>query len=142
MPLFHDVKKYGRHLTKPHYYKPFKVIVAGTRTFDDYELVEKHLDFLLQNRKEVQIVSGGARGADALGERYGYSHKCMVKVFPANWDKYGKSAGYKRNEEMAQYADACIVFWDGESRGTKHMIDLATKYGLKLKVVKYKNPSK
>ena len=57
--------------------------------------------------------------------------------FPADWDKYGKAAGYKRNGEMARNADALIAFWDGKSRGTKHMIDLAKKYDLQARVVMY-----
>lgn len=63
----------------------------------------------------------------------GYS----VDQYPADWDTYGKSAGYRRNEDMAKIADACIVFWDGESRGSKHMIDIAEREGLPLRIVKF-----
>jgi len=115
----------------------FKVIIAGGRDFDDYDLVKSKLDNLLVNRDPVEIVSGTARGADKLGERYAYKTNLPVARFPANWQLYGKSAGYKRNAQMADYADALVAFWDGKSRGTKHMIDLAKSAGLQVRVVNY-----
>lgn len=114
-----------------------KVIIAGGRDFNNYELLKQKADFLLQNQTEVEIVSGKARGADLLGERYAKEKDYPINSHPANWDKFGKSAGYIRNKEMAEYADALIAFWDGKSKGTKHMIDLAEKQGLKIKVVMY-----
>lgn len=116
----------------------FKVIVAGSRGFNDYKLLKDTLDYLLQNKlPDVLIVSGTARGADTLGEKYAVEKGIDFVEFPANWDEFGKSAGYRRNAEMADYSDACIVFWDGKSRGTKHMIDLAEKKSLQLKIIKY-----
>lgn len=119
-----------------------KIIVAGSRNFNNYELLRDRLNYLLKNASdedEITIISGGARGADQLGERYAKEKGYKIIRKPANWDKYGKSAGYKRNEEMAKIADVCVCFWDGESRGTKHMIDLSKKYKLKLNVIFYKN---
>lgn len=115
-----------------------KVIIAGSRDFNDYQLLEKLADMYFQNYSpgQIEIVSGGARGADCLGERYAQARGMALRVMPADWNTHGKSAGYRRNEEMAKYATHCIVFWDGESRGTKHMIDLATKYNLVLRVVR------
>lgn len=117
----------------------FHLIVAGSRNFRDFELMKSKLDFLLQNKQSnrVIIVSGGARGADKLAEKYAKLRGLKIKVYQANWNKFGKRAGYLRNEEMAKVADACVTFWDGHSSGTKHMIDLAQKYGLKLRVVRY-----
>lgn len=117
----------------------FKVIVAGSRNFSDYELLERNLTVLLRNYKpeEIEIVSGGARGVDILGEKYAKEKGCKIKRFIPDWDGKGKSAGYLRNWDMAKYADACVVFWDGKSKGTKHMMDLATKEGIKLKTVVY-----
>ena len=115
----------------------FKVIVAGSRNFGNYRLLKKKLDFYLQNKEEIEIVSGGARGADKLGELYAKQNNYKVHKFLANWREFGKKAGYLRNEEMAKYADACVVFWDGSSKGSKHMIDLAKKYKLKLRVVRF-----
>ena len=115
----------------------FKVIVAGTRTFDNYELLKSKLDFFLKNKTDIEIVSGAARGADQLGERYAAERGLSLKRFPADWDRYGKSAGYRRNVQMAEYADAAIVFWDGVSSGSKHMIDFAKRKGLQVRVVLY-----
>ena len=117
----------------------FKLIVAGTRCFNDYTFMIDKLDFLLSNKSssEIEIVSGGARGADSLGEKYAKHRGYKLTIFKANWDLYGKSAGYRRNAEMADYADACVVFWDGKSKGTKHMIDLANKKGIRCVVIEY-----
>ena len=116
----------------------FKVIVAGGREFNDYILLEEKLDKILSKRlPDVEIVSGTARGADALGESYAHKNKLPIKQFPADWNKYGKAAGPIRNKQMAEYADACIVFWDGKSRGTKSMINLATEQGIPIRVIKY-----
>ena len=112
-----------------------KVIIAGSRTFNNYNLLCQNCDRALSFQTEIEIVSGTANGADKLGEKYAKERGYLIKQFPANWDKYGKSAGYKRNEEMAKYADALIAFWDGKSKGTKHMIDLAKRHELKVMVV-------
>lgn len=114
-----------------------KVIVAGSRGFRDYRLLQEKLDFYLQNYSDVEIVSGGARGADRLGEQYARTKGFKLRLFPANWDLYGKKAGYLRNQQMAQYADYCVVFWDGKSRGTQHMIRLARQYKLNLRIVNF-----
>lgn len=115
----------------------YKVIVAGGREFNDYELLKSKLDFYLSKRSDVEIVSGTCSGADTLGERYADEKGLPVKRFPADWNKYGKSAGYKRNVQMAEYADACIVFWNGTSRGSKLMIDIAKDKAMALRVVRY-----
>jgi len=115
-----------------------RLIVAGGREFNDYELLKEKLDnLLINNTDDVEIVSGKARGADSLGEKYAKEKGYTVKEFPAKWNEYGKRAGYLRNEEMALYATHCVCFWDGESKGTKHMIDLAKKSNLNLRVVSY-----
>lgn len=115
----------------------FKVIVAGGRDFDNYDLLVEKLDNLLQNKEEVEIVSGKARGADYLGEKYAREKGYNVVEFPANWDKYNKAAGHIRNGEMADYADATVCFWDGESRGTSNMIEQSKKRGLPTRVINY-----
>lgn len=116
----------------------FRVIVAGSRDFENYELLKAKMDYLLSDTDEpIQIVCGLARGADRLGQRYARERGFEIRYFPANWDAYGKRAGYLRNEQMAQNADALAAFWDGKSRGTKHMIDLAKQYGLKIRIIKY-----
>jgi ABC-type enterochelin transport system substrate-binding protein len=114
-----------------------KIIIAGGRNFRDYDKLRESCDNLLVNQKDVEIASGTAAGADTLGERYAQEKGYEVKKFPAQWDLYGKSAGYKRNQQMAEYADGLIAFWDGKSKGTKHMIDIANKMGLKVRVIRY-----
>lgn len=113
-----------------------KLIVAGSRNFNDYKLLKEKLNFFLQNvQSPIEIVSGTAKGADMLGEQYANEMGYSVKQFPADWDKYGKSAGYRRNKTMAEYADALVAFWDGKSKGTKHMISIAEQKGLKIRTV-------
>lgn len=113
----------------------FKVIVAGSRGFYDYQLLKRKMDNFLKNKEPntIEIVSGTANGADKLGERYAEERGYAIARFPANWDKYGN----RRNAEMDWYADACVVFWDGKSMGSKHMIDLAKKANIPLRVVVY-----
>lgn len=105
-----------------------KVIIAGSRGITDIRLVEKAIQSSEFNITEV--VCGCARGVDTLGKDWAISNNIPVTYFPAKWDTYGKSAGYIRNSKMANYADALIAIWDGKSKGTKHMIDLANKNGL------------
>ena len=118
----------------------FKVIIAGSRGFSNYKLLKEHCNKYLREKRRtcnIIIVSGHARGADTLGERYAQDEGFALEVYPAQWKKLGKQAGYRRNEQMAEVADALIAFWDGESRGTKHMIDIMNNKGLPTKVVNY-----
>lgn len=116
----------------------FKVIIAGGRTFNDYDLLVESCDRLLINKHpNIEIVNGGANGADRLGGKYAIQKGYKMKKFTADWDNLGKSAGYHRNKEMAEYADAAIIFWNGISKGAKHMIDLATEEGIQTKVITY-----
>ncbi len=111
-----------------------KVIIAGGRNFDDYAKLCQVCDEFLKDQNKVEIVSGAYKGADQLGERYAAERNHPIKQFPADWRRYGKSAGQKRNVEMANYADMLIAFWDAKSKGTKNMIDLAAQAGLKVNV--------
>lgn len=112
-----------------------KVIVAGTRSFDDYALLKSELDKALPPLSPVTIFSGGARGADTLAEFYAMENDIPVVRFIPNWRIYGISAGPIRNSEMARDADALIAFWDGESAGTKDMINKAKQHDLKIVVI-------
>lgn len=99
---------------------PISLIIAGSRNFQDYDL-------LCSWMREVQspireIVSGCASGADSLGERWAIERSIPLKLFPANWEKYGKAAGPIRNKQMAEYADCALVFWSGNSAGSRSMI--------------------
>lgn len=119
----------------------FKVIIAGGRNFNDYPILEAALDHALSEKIkagcDIEIVSGDAHGADSLGVQYANKRGLVVKHFPAEWDKFGKSAGYKRNAQMADYADAVYAFWDGKSKGTEHMIALARQKRLQVRVRYY-----
>jgi hypothetical protein len=113
--------------------------VVGSRTFNDYSYLHKKLTGLLWDLMEPQtgelppsafsFVSGGARGADSIAAQWAKAWGYEMFVFPADWDKYGKSAGYRRNKDIVDYADIVVAFWDGKSKGTQHTIDLATKQG-------------
>jgi hypothetical protein len=118
----------------------YRVIIAGGRNFYNYELVKERCDYFLQDRiKEdtVVIISGHASGADSLGERYAEERGLSCELHPADWKKYHRAAGPIRNAEMADCSNALIAFWDGQSKGTKSMIDLATAKGLNVSVVNY-----
>ena len=123
----------------------FKVIIAGSRGFSKYKLLkEKCNEYLREKRKEynIIIISGGARGADFYGEKYAQDEGFSLEVFLANWNKFGKSAGFRRNEQMAEVADALIAFWDGKSNGTKHMIEIMENKKLLVRVVNYETSDK
>lgn len=118
-----------------------KLIVAGSRYFSNYNLLTSRLDYFLQNvKEEIIIVSGGARGADQLGERYAHEKEYSVEFFPADWGEHGKKAGYIRNVQMAEYATHCVCFWDGKSAGTKMMIDICAEKKIPCRVVKFTPP--
>ena len=120
----------------------FKVIIAGGREFSDYALLCESCDkFLCQKHQthDIVVISGTARGADILGERYAHERGYAVEKYPADWNRDGKSAGFIRNAQMASVADALIAFWDGQSKGTAHMIREANSRGLVSRVVRYCN---
>lgn len=105
-----------------------KVIIAGSRGVTEYRTV---LHAIVAADFDIgEVVSGGARGVDRLGEHYAFLQKIPVRKFIPNWREEGRSAGLTRNIEMAMYADALIAVWDGRSTGTKHMIDVARRYHL------------
>jgi hypothetical protein len=114
-----------------------KLIVAGGRTFKDAIMLAKVLDIYQALYCLTEIVSGTANGADKCGEQWATSNGIKIKRFPADWDLYGKSAGHLRNAEMAEYGDRLLAFWDGRSKGTKNMIDIATKKGILVGVIRY-----
>lgn len=118
-----------------------KIIVAGGRGFNNYEMLCQKLDALLVNVKTpIEIICGEAKGADLMGKKYAIdknSASVSVAVMKANWNKFGKPAGMLRNSAMAWYANSLVAFWDGQSRGTKNMIDLAKQERLAGRVVRY-----
>lgn len=121
---------------------PFRIIIAGSRTFTDRELLYKEVEYFIKNLdpkprfSEIQCVSGKHwEGADKIGEDWAAKYGIPVEPFPADWAGLGNAAGPIRNAEMAKYATHCIVFWDGKTRGSKSMIDEAVANGLILRTV-------
>jgi len=111
-----------------------KVIIAGKRDYYKYEAVQeavKASGFVI-----TEEVSGAASGVDALGEKWAKDNNVPIKRFPADWGKNGKAAGPIRNKQMADYAEALIALWDGNSKGTANMIMQARNAGLKVFVYK------
>lgn len=109
------------------------MIIAGSRLITDYTALQYAIaqnDFPLVN----EVVSGCARGVDKLGERWASERGILVSRFRANWGKFGQAAGLYRNWEMAEYASGLLALWDGESRGTLHMIDCMRQLGKSLVV--------
>ena len=121
-----------------------KVIVAGCRSFNNYELLKTKLDEILEphlimeklNPKHLIIVSGAANGADKLGEQYAIERKLKIDRYPADWQKFHRRAGPIRNAQMAEVGEMLVAFWDGESSGTKHMIKIAKNKGLIVHIIK------
>ena len=108
-----------------------RTIIAGSRNFTDYERFKSIINFCEYTKDITEVVSGGAKGVDALGEKWAAENNIPVKIFKANWDEFGKSAGYKRNLEMADYAEALIAIRLNNSKGTTHMINIGMEKGLK-----------
>ena len=114
-----------------------RVVIAGCRDYNNYDEAKEYIDFCLKNirsENKIVIISGCASGADALGERYALENGFAIEKFPAEWGKYGRSAGPIRNGKMAEAADYVICFWDGKSRGTRSMIENAKKYGKGIRI--------
>lgn len=120
-----------------------RVIVAGSRDFDDYEFMRKTLDEILVNMppSNTCIVSGVARGADALGERYARERGYKIAPFPAKWrdekGNYDPGAGYARNAQMAETGTHLVVFWDGQSKGTRNMLSAASGRGIEIRIIRF-----
>ena len=123
--------------------------VVGSRTFDDYPLLDKTLDDIVEEiqstcrvekEEPITIISGGASGADAWAEIYAVKHKYELRIFEAEWNKYGKRAGPLRNKQIVEASDVIVAFWDGKSAGTKNTIEEAGKRGsgVDLIVIRYK----
>jgi len=122
-----------------------RIIIAGGRDFTDKEYGFSELDKIFNSLNpddSVEIISGHAKGADTIGEDYAKFKGYALTIMTADWKRYGNAAGHKRNREMADYAVLAekrrlIAFWDGQSKGTKGMIDYANKLKIKTKIVNY-----
>ena len=121
-----------------------KLIIAGSRGFSDYELVCRNIDEFLEEHKlsykDIEIISGGADGADKLGERYAREHEIKITRFIPDWNMYGKGAGPIRNAAIAEYAKSdgfLFLFWDGKSRGSQSMLYEASTRNIPYKLINY-----
>ncbi|MBQ4631289.1 MAG: DUF2493 domain-containing protein [Clostridia bacterium] len=120
--------------------KPFKLVIAGSRDFNDYNLLSTTLDEVVAELKadyNITIVSGTANGADKFGEKYAEKHGLKIERHPANWGRFGRGAGPIRNAEMVKESNGVIVFWNGESAGAKNIIECAKAEGNLVRVVEY-----
>lgn len=113
-----------------------RTIIAGGRDFSDYDTLVHILNHEIP-WKITTVICGEAKGADTCGKIWAIENSIPVESFPANWEKFGKSAGIRRNRKMAQNAEALVVFWDGKSKGTRNMYKEAHKYRLKTYLYKY-----
>lgn len=107
----------------------FYLGIIGSRTFKDYKLFKQKVSDivkkLLSKYSNVVFVSGGCpKGADNFAKRYAKENNIEIIEFLADWDTFGKSAGFKRNHLIIDKADLLISFWDGESKGTLHSMKL------------------
>lgn len=133
-----------REQYRKNYLNAYKVIIAGGRDFDDYKYMSAQLDELFWKSScfgeyPIKIISGMAKGADTLAIRYADEHRLTKILFPANWKSHPRIAGFLRNEDMLSIATHLVAFWDGESSGTKHMIEIAKEKGIPVWVYQYTN---
>lgn len=115
-----------------------RIVIAGCRNYNNYNEAKEYIDCCIseiRKKNTIIIISGCCSGADKLGERYAEENGFQIERYPAEWKKYGRSAGPKRNRKMAEVSDYVICFWDGKSRGTKSMIDFADEIGKPIRVI-------
>jgi len=112
-----------------------QLIIAGSRSFHDYQ----HLcQTLAPERPRItQVLTGGARGADQLGYRWAWKHQVKHQRFRADWERFGTSAGVRRNYQMAQACAMLLAFWDGRSAGTRHLIGCMQQLGKPVVVIQF-----
>ena len=108
------------------------IAIVGTRSFNDYEVLKKIIMARIKLCDINCVVSGGARGADTLAVKFAQEFSIEMIVHSAQWDKFGRSAGFIRNEDIISGADIVFAFWDGKSKGTAHSIGLAKSKRKKL----------
>ena len=112
-----------------------KVAVIGSRGFQDYGLLESKLMVYLG--KIECIISGGAKGADSLAEKWAKENEIPCTIIKPDWVKYGKGAGIKRNKQIIEICDQCLAFWDGKSNGTASAIKLAEQLKKPIHLILY-----
>ena len=111
------------------------LLIAGSRNFEDREIFDRVTEEIIDGDHQFTvIVEGGASGADTMAREYAQEHDMRHIEFKAEWKKYGRAAGPKRNDEMIAFIKEkngmALYFWDEESRGTKQCIDSARRKGI------------
>ncbi len=114
-----------------------KLAVVGSRGFDNYEILKTVIDEIRTAYEITTIVSGGAVGADTFAEQYAEENGIEMVVFPAEWKRFGKKAGFLRNNTIWSNSDIGVAFWDGKSKGTAHSFDISRKHRKLLYVFNY-----
>lgn len=128
-----------------------KVIIAGGRDFDDYELMVEQARYFFRHLDNPEIISGGNKswneakkkytGADYLAEQLAKEKGFRITIYPADWNTHGKRAGFIRNSQMGEVGTHLLAFWDGKSKGTKMMIDIARRKGIPTEIIYYNTTS-
>jgi hypothetical protein len=108
------------------------IAIIGSR---DYLPLDKVRDYVNTLADDDHIISGGARGVDSAAVAAAKQRGLPFTEYRAEWDRYGRSAGFKRNVLIVNDADRLVAFWDGQSRGTKHSINLAAKKGIPVEII-------
>ena len=113
-----------------------RITIGGCRDYNNYEVFSEFVSECISkiNSENIVILSGHCSGVDEMAEKYAKEKGYELEIYPADWKKYGKAAGPKRNKEMVRNSNAVIAFWDGKSRGTKNLIDLAKKKDIQIKI--------
>lgn len=111
------------------------IVICGSRKFNDFKRFKFEMDDILQDKEEVILVSGGAKGADSMAENYADRYGYEFYEIPADWNQHGKKAGMLRNIQMLEIAHMVVAFWDGRSKGTKHMVDQCKKRNIQIQVI-------
>ena len=112
-----------------------KIGVIGSRGYRDYDTLRSTMDSTVRKHGEIHIISGGAGGADRLAEEYARDRQMTITIMYAKWDILGNRAGYARNSKLVDECDEIYAFWDGQSKGTNHAIELAKKRRVPVVVV-------
>ena len=120
-----------------------KVAIIGSRDFNDYNyMCEMMDDFTKCHFTITTIISGGAKGADSLGEKWAEDNNLPTEIYKPDWKKYGRSAGYIRNADIVDNSQHVIAFWDGNSKGTLNSVDRAKKNKIAVTIYEYENTGK
>lgn len=117
-----------------------KLLIAGSRGYNDYDAFRMKVDKCLRehDKSKIEIIEGGAKGVDRLARRYAIENEMVYRTFEADWEQHGKSAGMIRNKQMANVATYAIIFWDGESNGTRNMIENCEHQNIPYRLIKVK----